>query len=95
MALAMSETSQTAWRSDLVVRSESVSQKRKKEKKGERQGTRTRLSSVPLHLEVVPTAITRGEVQRLMHIAEEMDEELERELWSSVRHRLGPAGKVG
>lgn len=79
----------------MVVRSESVSQKRKK-KIAREEATRTRLSSAPVHLKLVPTAITRGEVQQqLMHIADEMHEELERELWSSVCHRLGPADKVG
>ena len=62
-------------------------------------GTRTHHSSVPEHLVIVPTAIPTAKVQRLMHISQKVNEELER-----LRRRVGStrgrrrrraAGKVG
>ena len=73
MALAMSELSQTEWRSVVSVRVRQTPCARA----GQRQ-KRTRDTIIPMHLVAVPTAIPIGEVQRLMHIASEMNEELER-----------------
>jgi len=54
--------------------------------------------SSPMHLVTVPAAITSAKVQRLMHIAHEMDEELERllrELGTGRRRGQRATDKVG
>jgi hypothetical protein len=108
----MSELSQTEWRSDHIAphkifKKKSVEwmmdpvqrKKKRKERRGNEGHTRTRGSSVPVYLVTVPAAIAPAKVQRLMHVAGEMDQKLERLLRQrgSIRRRLGqgPADEMG
>jgi len=54
------------------------------------EAIRTRDASVPVDLVAVPAAIAPSEVQRLMHVADEVDEELE-----GLLHEVGCAGRDG
>lgn len=72
----MNILSQTEWSPDIFYRctKTSVGVHRQGRKK---RTTRTRHSSVPKHLVIVPTTIAAAKVQRLMHIAQKVNEELE------------------
>lgn len=87
MALAIRALSQTEWRSVYSKTPAPARCQYNAALEWKSTGTRTRDSVVPMHLIAISATITSSDVQWLMHIADEMDEELER-----FQRQLGGCG---